>query len=90
MLSAMVETCLEIFLRNKARPTLNSDDTRLLFDLRGPLGDFSSKIFVAYAFNLFGPETRHDLDLIYYQNAEKRIRVCAPVTGAQARLKERV
>jgi DNA-binding MltR family transcriptional regulator len=64
MLSAMVETCLEIFLRNKARPTLNSDDTRLLFDLRGPLGDFSSKIFVAYAFNLFGPETRHDLDLI--------------------------
>jgi hypothetical protein len=64
MLSAVVETCLEIFLRNKTRPSLNSDDTRLLFDYRGPLGDFSSKIFIAFAFNMFGPDTRHDLDLI--------------------------
>jgi DNA-binding MltR family transcriptional regulator len=64
MLSAVAETCLEIFLRSKTRPALNSDDNRLLFDYRGPLGDFSSKIFVAFAFNMYGPETRHDLDLI--------------------------
>jgi hypothetical protein len=51
MLGAIVETSLEIFLRNKTRPSLNADDCRLLFDFRGPLGDFASKILVGYAFN---------------------------------------
>jgi hypothetical protein len=64
MLGAVVETSLEIFLRNKTRPTLNSDDNRQLFDFRGPLGDFASKTLLAYAFNMFGPDTRHDLDLV--------------------------
>jgi hypothetical protein len=64
MLSSVLETSLEIFLRNKTRPSLNADDTGLLFDWTGPLADFGSKILVGYAFNLFGPDTRHDLDLI--------------------------
>jgi hypothetical protein len=64
MLASIVEISLEIFLRNNTRPTLNADDTRLLFDYRGPLGDFAAKILVGYAFNLYGQNTRHDMDLI--------------------------
>jgi len=64
MMSAVTETCLEIFLREKTRPTLSSEDTAKIFDFRGPLGDFSSKTMLAYAFNMFGPDTKHDLELI--------------------------
>jgi hypothetical protein len=63
MLGSMVESCLEFFLKYRTRPSLNSDDNRQLFDYRGPLGDFSSKIIIGYSFNWYGPETRHDLDL---------------------------
>ncbi|MGH7097780.1 MAG: hypothetical protein ACREE4_09005 [Stellaceae bacterium] len=64
MLSAILETSLESFLKSKARPALNADDTRLLFDWGGPLGEFASKILIGYVFNLYGPDTRHDLDLV--------------------------
>jgi hypothetical protein len=64
MLSAILEAALEIFIRNKTRPTLNSDDTSRLFDYSGLLGDFGGKILAGYAFNFYGPQTRHDLDLI--------------------------
>lgn len=64
MLGAIVEISLQRFLKNKTRPTLTSDDGRLLFDFRGPLGDFASKTLIAYAFNMFGPDTRHDLDIV--------------------------
>lgn len=64
MLGAVAENALTIFVKYAARQALNSDDKRQLFDFNGPLGTFSSKILVAYAFNLFGPDTRHDLDLI--------------------------
>jgi hypothetical protein len=46
------------------RPTLTSDDRRILFDFTGPLSSWGAKTIVGYAFNLFGPETRDDLDLI--------------------------
>jgi hypothetical protein len=64
MLSAILETALENFIRNKTRPTLNSEDTSKLFDYSGLLGDFGSKILAGYAFNFYGPHTRKDLDLI--------------------------
>jgi hypothetical protein len=64
MLGAMIEAFLEKFLLYRTRPTLNADDRRQLFDFRGPLGDFASKILIAYAFNWYGPDTRNDLDLI--------------------------
>ena len=64
MLGSIVEGSLEQFLRAKVRPSLNSDDKRLLFDFVSPLGNFASKTLLAYAFNLIGPETRDDLDLI--------------------------
>jgi hypothetical protein len=64
LMAAITDACLETFLRLNTRPSLGVDDISKLFDYRGPLGDFSSKILVAYAFNMVGPETRHDLDLI--------------------------
>ena len=64
MMGTIIESGLDRFVRNRTRPTLNADDRRLLFDYSGPLGTFSSKILLAYAFNFIGPETRHDLDLI--------------------------
>jgi hypothetical protein len=64
LLAAVTENALTIFVRHALRETLNSDDSRLLFDLNGPLGSFSAKILVSYAFKLFGPDTRHDLDLV--------------------------
>ena len=64
LLAAVTENALTIFVRHALREEINSDDRRLLFDQNGPLGTFSTKILVAYAFKLFGPDTRHDLDLI--------------------------
>jgi len=35
-----------------------------LFEYDGPIGNFSPKIMIAYALGIFGPSTRHDLDLV--------------------------
>jgi hypothetical protein len=64
MLASITEAALETFVRSKVRPSFNADDMRLLFDFSGILGSFGAKITAAYAFNWYGPETRHDLDLI--------------------------
>ena len=64
MLASITEAALEVFLRSKVRLSFNAGDMRLLFDFSGILGSFGAKITAAYAFNWFGPETRHDLDLI--------------------------
>jgi hypothetical protein len=64
MLGAVVELSLELFLKNKRRPSLNAGDTREMFEYTGPLGTFASKILIGYAFNWYGPETREDLTLI--------------------------
>jgi len=64
MLCAVLETCLTIFLQDHMRPALNSEDNRRLFDTGGCLRDLSSKTMIGYSFNLFGPETKGDIDLI--------------------------
>jgi hypothetical protein len=64
MLCAVLETCLMIFLRDHMRPALNAKDSRRLFDTGGSLRDLSSKTMIGYAFNLFGPETKGDIDFI--------------------------
>jgi len=64
MLGSVLEAALESFLKRKTRGALNADDTRILYEYRGPLGDFSGKTLIGYAFNLFGPETKNDLELI--------------------------
>jgi hypothetical protein len=43
---------------------LSADEFRDLFEERGPLSDFASKIQVGYAMGLFGPKTKQDLGLI--------------------------
>ncbi len=64
LLASFVETALERFLRSLVRPSYNADDMRLLFDFNGILGSLGAKITLGYAFNWYGPETRHDLNLI--------------------------
>jgi hypothetical protein len=64
MQASLTESSLQTFLQSHLRPSFNVSDMRLLFDFSGILGSFAAKITVAYAFNWFGPETRHDLNLI--------------------------
>jgi len=64
LLASFVENALERYLKSKLRPTFLSADYRHLFGIEAPLGTFSAKIRVVYAFNWCGPDTRHDLDLI--------------------------
>lgn len=65
MLGSIVDSSLEAFAAAKLRKDLTADDRRLLFDSAGsPLGTFSSRILIAHAFNLIGPETQNDLGLI--------------------------
>lgn len=64
LLASFVENALTAFLEAKLRPSYPSGEYRLLFGSMAPLGTFSSKILVAYAFNWTGPDTYHDLDLI--------------------------
>lgn len=62
--SSLVEVLIKRLLNAKIRSELNSDDRDRLFGPQGPVGTFSSRIIVAYAFGLIGPDTRFNLDLI--------------------------
>jgi DNA-binding MltR family transcriptional regulator len=64
MLTAVLDTCLTILIRDQMRPSLSSDDEKQIFEGRGPLNDLSSKIILGFAFNLYGPNTKKDIDLI--------------------------
>jgi hypothetical protein len=64
LMSAMVEDTLQAFLLFHMNEALTEDDERRLAGPEGVIGTFSSKIMLGFAFNLFGPTTRHDLDLI--------------------------
>jgi len=58
-------TMVEGILANAIESVLHSDLSKTkLFDFEGPLGTFSAKIAIAYALGIFGPKTKHDLDLI--------------------------
>lgn len=64
LLASFVENALQRFVQSKLRPSFQSGDYRHLFGFDAPLGTFSAKILIAYAFNWYGPDTRHDLNLI--------------------------
>jgi hypothetical protein len=64
MLGSVLEVNLTIFVQSKLRPSLNADDRRRLFDFSGLIGTFGAKTMIGYAFNWFGPDTRHDVELI--------------------------
>lgn len=58
---SLVEHNLEKLLQARMRPDLSKNWKEELFEGRGALADFAPKIEVAFAFGLFGPETRNDL-----------------------------
>lgn len=64
MSGSFVEASLERLLLSKMRNDLNGADKQKLFEYEGAAGTFSSKIILAYAFNVIGKHTRHDLDII--------------------------
>jgi hypothetical protein len=64
LLASFVENALQTFVGWHIRPSFTSENFRLLFGANAPLSSFSAKILTAYAFNWYGPDTRHDLDLI--------------------------
>lgn len=61
---SIVENSLTALLKNSLRQEMNRNQRKRLFDERGPLGTFSAKIITAYAFELIGPATFNDLDII--------------------------
>jgi hypothetical protein len=80
VLGSLVERALEKLLRDKMRP----DGTSSLFKYGGPLADFSSRIQIGYALQLFGPETRKDLNIIrhlrnQFAHSRRPIRFTTPV-----------
>ena len=64
MLASFLEDHLGRLLKSAMRHPLSSTESKEIFDHRGPLASFDSKIIIAYALNLIGPKTRSDLDLI--------------------------
>lgn len=60
VLGSFVERGMADLLASKMNPS----HIGKIFDFSGPLGTFSAKIDLAYAFNLIGPTSYHDLNLI--------------------------
>jgi DNA-binding MltR family transcriptional regulator len=59
--AALAELGIEIALKRYLRDDKSTED---LFDFEAPLGNFSGKIKLAFALNLFDKKTNHDLELI--------------------------
>jgi hypothetical protein len=59
-----VENLLQMLIEKAMRQPLANDLKARVFDGSGPLSTFSSKILVGFAFGLFGPVFRHDLELV--------------------------
>jgi hypothetical protein len=62
--AANVEDTLESLIRTKLRRPLPADLDHRLFETEGPFATFSRKILAGFAFELFGPIYRHDLNTI--------------------------
>jgi hypothetical protein len=77
---SLVDRAVERLIRTAMRPK-GVDD---IFDHNGPCGSFSNKIQIAYALELFGTKTRHDLNLIRtlrngFAHSRKPMRFTTPV-----------
>lgn len=80
VLASLVERSLGRLLRSSMR----SDGVEDLFEPEGLMGTFSAKIKIAYALNLIGPTTRHDLNIIrslrnQFAHSRRPIRFTTPV-----------
>jgi hypothetical protein len=62
--AALVETILESSIERVLQLDLTREAAKEIFQFEGPIGNFSGKITTADALGIFGPKTRHDLDLI--------------------------
>lgn len=63
-LGSIVENALYVFVRSWVTVPLDKTEENQLFGGDAPLGTFSSRIRVAYAFGLISSEVRSNLDLI--------------------------
>ena len=63
ILGAMLDNSLGRLLLLHMEPLSKDERERLLYG-GGPLGSFSAKNQIAYAFGLIGPKTKHDLDIL--------------------------
>lgn len=61
---ANIEEALMRAILGWMREDLSREETMAMFHGEGPLSRFSSRIRIGYALKLFGPKSRHDLDLI--------------------------
>jgi hypothetical protein len=57
-----LENALSYAIEAKLKPSESQYDE--LFGMGGPVGTFSNKIILAHALGLFGPDTRHNLELV--------------------------
>ena len=64
MLASFLEDHLGRLLKSAMRHPLSLTESNDIFEHRGPLASFDSRIIMAYALNLIGPKTRSDLKLI--------------------------
>jgi hypothetical protein len=80
LLAALVERALETLLHNNMR----KEGVNELLKSSSLLGNFGSKIQVGYAFKLFGPQTKKDLNIIrslrnQFAHSSKPIQFVTPV-----------
>lgn len=61
--AAYIESHIVVELR-KRMPSLNADETARIFDFNGPLGSFSSRIWMGQALGLYERAVRRQLDIV--------------------------
>lgn len=60
--TALVETALRLSIRARMNPNLTSADEQSLFEGDAPLGTFSSKIRIAFAFEVLDSDLRDEVN----------------------------
>jgi len=62
--AVQVELQLDRAIESIMRSDLSATLKAKVFDFEGAIGTFAAKIAIADAFGIFGPQTKHDLELI--------------------------
>ncbi len=62
--ASLVERAVESAIMKLMRDGLSNTEKGKIFGDKGPVQTFSAKIWLGYAFNVFGPKTKHDLNVI--------------------------
>jgi len=64
LLSSILDDLLEYRLSKRIKPSINTEQTDYLFRFEGPLGTFSSRIELGYAFGFIEPDIASQLNTI--------------------------